>query len=112
MGWESTLKAGRSVIALTATSLQDMPAMSDVSGFADARSRAGDLLIASGARRRMFRIGPSYDAGQLRVWSRARWSMASHWLVLFPGLFAGAFLLSGPVRRRLDQTIRQRLHGA
>jgi hypothetical protein len=100
---------GRSAVLVTATSDADMPSMAELLGHADSTTPAGDLLVAADEGRWMFRVGPEFGTGELAPFTRVRWFVSRHWLLLLPGLALGAFLLALPVRSALSERGRARL---
>jgi cellulose synthase (UDP-forming) len=106
----SPFAAGRSAVVLFGPEPGQAPSVPDLLGHAESSTPAGDLLVASGERRWMFRIGPSFGSGQLGAVSRARWFLREHWLVLVPVVILGALLVAIPVRAALDAQAEARLH--
>lgn len=104
MGARSPLAADRSLVAVTATPSEGMPAIHTLQRPAEDGPPSGDLLLAAGERRAFFRLAPRYDVGRLDAWTHARWFLANHWLALFPCLALGAgglvHILGGGLRRR------------
>jgi Bacterial cellulose synthase subunit len=105
----SPYSRGRSAVLLLARDGDDLPAVPELLGHADSRTPAGDLLVVSGERRWMFRIGPSFGVGELDPLSRLRWFLHEHWLALVPALLGGAALVAMPVRGALAARARERL---
>ncbi|KAA2214448.1 UDP-forming cellulose synthase catalytic subunit [Teichococcus oryzae] len=65
-GFESPLRAGRSVLALSGTTPQGMEAMLAVLGDHDQQARIqGDLALLSGGRVDSFKVGGNYNVGSL-----------------------------------------------
>jgi hypothetical protein len=108
-GIESPVTPGRTVVAITASTRDGFPPLAEFLGHAESRGRTGDLLLLAGGRRAMFRIGPAFHRGELDPWTRFRWFLAGHWLVLVPAIAAGALLLARVLRRLLDARMRERL---
>jgi hypothetical protein len=106
---ESPVTKGRSVVAVTAADPARIPPFSAFLGYAQARTRAGDLLLLAGDERAMFRVGGSFRVGRLDPWSEARWFVASHFLLLVPVAFVGAFAFAGDARRFFAVKRKQRL---
>lgn len=106
---ESPLSPGRSVVFVTGSQTSRLPAFGDFLGYAESRARRGDLLVLSGGRRFMFHIGPEFGLGRLDAWTRLRWFLANHWLLLLPVLAVGVLLLAPPLRAVLSQRMRERL---
>jgi hypothetical protein len=97
------------VIAVTASTRDGFPPLGEFLGHAESRAPTGDLLLLAGGRRSLFRIGPAFGRGELDPWTRFRWLLASHWVVLVPGIGAAALLLARALRRTLDARMRERL---
>ena len=105
-GGESPVSPGRAAIVITGTSI---PPFSAFLGYAQSRGRAGDLLLLANGERALFRIGAAFGKGRLDGWTRARWFLSTHWLVLPPLALAGALLLAAHARRALARRMRARL---
>lgn len=105
----SPASRGRSAVLVTATSDADMPSMAELLGHADSTTAAGDLLVAADEGRWMFRVGQEFGTAELGAYTRVRWFVARHWLLLLPGLALGALLLALPVRRALAALQEARL---
>lgn len=105
----SPLWPGRNAVAITATSAAELPSLPMLQGFASSRDPAGDLLVLSGGRRSMFRIGPSHGLGELPPWTALRWFVANHVLLLLPALFIGILCVALPARAHLSRRARERL---
>jgi hypothetical protein len=103
---ESPVSPGRTAVVITGTAV---PRFADFLGYARSRTRAGDLLMVSGSERAMFRLGGTFGRGELDVWTRARWFLATHWLALVPLLLGGTLLLAAHGRRYLARRMRARL---
>jgi hypothetical protein len=106
---ESPVTKGRSVVAVTAADPARIPPFSAFLGYAQARTRAGDLLLLAGDERAMFRVGGWFGLGHLDPWTEARWFVASHFLLLLPVAFFGAFAFAGDARRFFAVKRKQRL---
>jgi Bacterial cellulose synthase subunit len=106
---ESPVTEGRSVVAVTAAEPSRIPPFSAFLGYAQARTRAGDLLLVAGDQRAMFRVGGWFGLGRLDPWTRARWFLASHFLVLVPVAFIGAFAFATDARRFFGRKRKRRL---
>jgi hypothetical protein len=109
-GMVSPASPSRAAVVVAATSDDALPPLSAFLGYAEARSAtANDVLLLSGDRRWMFRIGPSSGRGDLDAWTRLRWFLAGHWLALLPVLAGGALALAAEARRFLARRMRSRL---
>jgi len=106
---ESPVTRGRSVVAVTADDPARIPPFSAFLGYARARTRAGDLLLLAGDERAMFRVGGWFGLGRLDPWTEARWFLASHFLLLLPVAFVGAFAFAGGALRFFAIKRKQRL---
>ncbi len=109
-GFESPLKSGRTVVALTATDRESMALLS--LGLNDAgkiKRLRGDLGLMRDGAVESFRIKPVYYVGDLPWWQRLWFHMHSHPLLLaLVGIATGLLLtfvlyatLRGMARRRL-----------
>jgi hypothetical protein len=112
MGLASPLHAGRAALIVTATQADDMPAVSTLQGDAQSRGRANDLLVAIGGGRWMFRLGPSYGDGELAPRRRFLWTLAQHWVLLFPLTLLGIVALGLCLARVLRARAQARLAAA
>jgi cellulose synthase (UDP-forming) len=109
LGVESPVSPGRTAVFVTSTT-STLPPFRAFLGHAESRSLTGaDVLLLSGERRWMFRIGPSFGRGELDPWTRLRWFLANHWVMLLPLLVAGVLVLGLDVRRSLGERMRRRL---
>ena len=106
---ESPVTKGRSVVAVIASDPARIPPFSAFLGYARARTRAGDLLLLAGKERAMFRVGGWFGLGRLDPWTEARWFVASHFLLLLPVAFAGAFAFATDARRFFEAKRKRRL---
>jgi Bacterial cellulose synthase subunit len=106
---ESPVTKGRSVVAVTAAEPSRIPPFSAFLGYARARTRAGDLLLLAGEERAMFRVGGFFGLGQLDPWTEARWFLASHFLLLLPVAFLGAFAFAFDARSFFKRRRKRRL---
>ncbi len=106
---ESPLTPGRTAVIFTAPTAAELQPFAAFHGYADSRSREGDLLVLAGGKRQLFRIGPLYGLGELTSWDALRWFLASHSLLLVPCLFFGVLLLSVWLRFQLNAKIESRL---
>lgn len=109
MGMESPLHEGRSVVVLTAGRMESLPGVPELRGFAESRTREGDLLLLSGGKRWSFRIGPTYQTGTIDRWTGVRWFLAQHWMALLGCMLLGALALAWPVRGALQRRADRRL---
>jgi cellulose synthase operon protein B len=106
---ESPVARGRSAIAITAATPASLPDLEEFRGYAESRSGGGDLLLAAGGQRWMFRIGAPFGWGRLDAWTRLRWFFATHWMALLPLLCAGVLVLTARSRRYLARRMQTRL---
>ena len=106
---ESPVSQGRSAIAITAPTPALLPEIEEFRGYAESRSGGGDLLLAAGGQRWMFRIGAPYGWGRVDAWTRLRWFFATHWMALLPLLCAGVLILAARSRRYLARRMHARL---
>jgi hypothetical protein len=129
MAIESPLASGRAAVFVTAHQAAGMPSLGDLQGPAESRYRGSDVLVAIGAggsnadnqagnqagnqgshdARFMFRLGLSYETGQLRPWHRFLWQMSQHWVSLFPAALLGIVLLALVSRAALRARVERRL---
>ena len=110
MGTESPLTPHRCVVAVKSAPGSSLPSFREFLGYAESRSLTGnDLLLLSGGRRWMFRIGSPFTRGQLEPWDHVRWFLADHWLLLLPVLLLGVAVLGGEASRAIGHRMRERL---
>ena len=95
MGFESPLKSGRSVIALTASSLQAQHALTDVledEGLI--RDVRGDVTLVRDREVHGYQVGGIYYTGELSWWMKLWFVLSRHPVLLaFMGMF-GAMLMA------------------
>lgn len=99
----------RSLVLVTAATPDAMPAIDDMIGFARATVPGGDVLVIADGERTRFRIGGVYHLGEVDWFTRLRWMLAMHWLVLIPGLLLGVLLVSAVWRNALTVQEQRRL---
>ncbi|MFL5271060.1 MAG: cellulose biosynthesis cyclic di-GMP-binding regulatory protein BcsB, partial [Anaeromyxobacteraceae bacterium] len=110
LGIESPLSPGRSALFVAARSGAALPPLAAFLGYAESRSLvADDVLLLERGQRWMFRIGPSFGRGALDGWTRLRWFLANHWLLLLPLLGLGVAVLGPLVRHAVSARMRERL---
>ena len=110
MGTESPLTPHRCVVAVKSAPGSSLPSFREFLGYAESRSLTGnDLLLLSGGRRWMFRIGSPFTRGQLEPFDQVRWFLADHWLLLLPVLLLGVAVLGGEASRAIGHRMRERL---
>jgi cellulose synthase subunit len=110
IGAESPLSPHRSVVVVRSTPGSGLPPFREFLGYAESRSLSGnDLLLLSGGRRWMFRVGAPFTRGHLEPWDLVRWYLAEHWLLLLPLLLLGVALLGGAAARAIGHRMRERL---
>src|SRR5690606_38710845 len=93
---------------VTATTPTALPAATDMIGFAEARAPGGDVLVVSRDEQARYRLGEVYAVGQIDDYTRFRWVVASHWLVLLPLAVLAMFALGFAWRGRLELEERRR----
>ncbi len=103
---ESPLSHGRTAIVVTGATL---PPFSDFLGYAQSSGRTADLLLLTAGQRYLFRLGARYTSGAVDPWTRLRWFLATHWIVLLPLLLLGALLLALQARGLFARQMRARL---
>ncbi|WP_373048360.1 cellulose biosynthesis cyclic di-GMP-binding regulatory protein BcsB [Vulgatibacter sp.] len=111
MAMESPLAEGRTVVAVTAAQLSALPGVPEMRGYAQSRTREGDLLLLGSGQRWTWRIGPTWHRGGIDDWTRLRWFLAHHWLALVPFLVLGAAAVAWPLRGSLQRRAEARLAG-
>ncbi|MEI6159370.1 MAG: UDP-forming cellulose synthase catalytic subunit [Roseococcus sp.] len=113
IGFESPLRAGRSVVALTGSSTAGMEAMVTALRDPEQVPRVqGDTAIMSGGRVQAFRVGATYNVGTLPPWLWPEFYMKNNPYVLLGILLVVLLLIPAPIywvlRRRAAQRLRER----
>jgi Bacterial cellulose synthase subunit len=106
---ESPASRGRAAVFVGATAPTALPPFSEFLGYAESRAGSGDLLVLADGKRSMFRIASTHGRGDLDLWTRLRWFLANHWIVLVPVLAAAVLLLAPRLDRFLERRMRARL---
>ena len=112
MAVQSPLRGGRTVVAITANSAVELPAVVDLQGYTEARLESGgDLLLLDGERRAVFRLGPAWDreGGKASWFAKLRWFMHGHWLGIALLALLAALLLALCMKSSLGLRRRMRL---
>jgi hypothetical protein len=109
MAIESPLHAGRTAVFVTAPEPAAIPTVGVLQRPADSRFRDGDVLVASGEQLWMFRLGAPFDDGRLPPWHQFLWSLAGHWVALFPAAVCGLLLLAAVLKAALRARVSRRL---
>lgn len=112
IGFESPVTRSRSVVAINASS--DDALLSVVDAIGDNARRAeihGDLAVFSGDRADSFRLGQTYFVGDVSWWTRIRYHLSSHpilvGLVALLAAFAIALKCFGWLQRRAARRLEQ-----
>lgn len=108
-GAESPLLAGRALVLVTAATPAALPDAPSATGVTERTGARGDLLLVAGDRRALFALGAGHDVGAVPGWTRVRWFLASHWVLLFAAIFAAAFGSSLALRRLIARNHARRL---
>lgn len=108
-GVESPWAAKRGAVLLLATENSQAPALADAMGHAEASLGGGDLLLAGSDRRGAFVLGPRTTRGEMPLWRRERWFVATHWILLFPMMIVPALFLVRWSARALELIAQRRL---
>jgi|GEM_PF-4950617 len=110
LGMESPFTGGLSVVAVTANTLAEMPAVVDLQSYTEARlEEGGDLMLLDAEKRAVFHVGPTYTDGSMGRLSYVRWLLGGHWLLLYPLLFLTTLLLAFTLKAWLSRKERARL---
>ncbi|MDN3567544.1 cellulose biosynthesis cyclic di-GMP-binding regulatory protein BcsB, partial [Paeniroseomonas aquatica] len=112
-GFESPLRAGRSVLVLTGATPAGLEEMVQALGDAEQQPRIqGDLALLSGGRIQAFTLGDSYTTGSLPPWLWPQLYLSSSPAALLGTLALAVILLAAPLywtlRRRAVQRLRVR----
>lgn len=112
VGFESPVSASRSVVAINATSNPTL--LSVVNAIDDSTQRSeihGDLAVFNGSRTESFRLGQTYFVGDVSWWTRIRYHLSSHpvlvGLVALLAAFAIALKCFGWLQRRAARRLEK-----
>ncbi|MCK8784319.1 UDP-forming cellulose synthase catalytic subunit [Roseomonas sp. NAR14] len=113
IGFESPLRSGRSVLALTGATPQAVEQMLAVLRDPNQLSRIqGDLAILSGGQVSSFRVGGTYAVGSLPFWLWPQYWLGGRPELLLASAMLAAMLISIPIywamRRRAARRLRAR----
>ncbi len=115
IAFESPLRAGRSVVALTGSTPAGMEAI--VAALRDPEQIAriqGDLALLSGGRVQSYKIGSTYTHGTLPPWLWPQYWLSNQPLLVLVVLAFGLILVAAPLywvlRRRAVLRLRERSH--
>ncbi len=115
IAFESPLRAGRSVVALTGSTPAGMEAI--VAALRDPEQIAriqGDLALLSGGRVQSYKIGSTYTHGMLPPWLWPQYWLANQPMLVLVVLAFGLILVAAPLywvlRRRAALRLRERSH--
>lgn len=112
MGFESPLGRGRSVVALQATDVAALATLREALLEPGRIERMrGDLVLVRGEAIDTFRIGDTYDVGELRWWRWIWYQLRNHPLWLVFGIGLVALLVALPVYRALGERAARRVAG-
>ncbi|VVE14245.1 cellulose synthase regulator protein [Pandoraea communis] len=112
VGFESPVSPSRSVVAINASS--DDALLSVVDAIDDSTRREaihGDLAVVNGERVESYRLGRTYFVGDVSWWTRIRYHLSSHpilvGLVALLAAFAIALKCFGWLQRRASRRLEQ-----
>ena len=113
IGFESPLKSGRSVVALTGSSPAGLESMVVALRDPEQVPRVqGDLALLSGGRVTAFRVSSTYQVGQLPPWLWPEFYLGNNPWYLLGILLVALVLVPAPLywilRRRAAQRLRER----
>jgi cellulose synthase (UDP-forming) len=113
LAFESPLRSGRSVVALTGSSPEGMEAMLTALRDPEQLPRVqGDLALLSGGRVQAFRVGSTYTVGSLPPWMWPDYYLGNNPYALLLLLAGALVLLAAPLywilRRRAARRLRER----
>jgi cellulose synthase (UDP-forming) len=112
VGFESPLRAGRSVVALTGGAPAGLEAMLAALRDPDQVGQVqGDLAIVAAGRVSSYRTGPIYSHGELPIWLWPQYYMGGQPLLLLAGLGASSLLMGMPMYWALRRRAARRLRG-
>lgn len=95
VGFESPVSASRSVVAINATSNKTLLNVVDMVD--DDVQRAaihGDLAVVNGSRVESFRLGQTYFVGDVSWWTRIRYHLSSHPILVGIAALLAAFAIA------------------
>ena len=110
VAFESPLKSGRSVVALTGDSGVQISELVESMGDVKVQSRfSGDLVLQSGKRIEGFQMGPTYYVGKLPFFTALRWYLSKQPLALMLLIGIASLLVAVVAFRYLRKLSQQRL---
>jgi hypothetical protein len=110
VAFESPLKSGRSVVALTGDNGTQIEALVESMGDAKVQSRfRGDLVLQSGKRIEGFQTGPTYYVGKLPLFTALRWYLSKQPLAMMLLIGFASLLVAVIAFRYLRKLAQQRL---
>ena len=110
MEFESPAKSGRTALVITANTPDKLPAIIDLQGYTEERREGGgDLLLLSGEKRAIYRLGPDYSETELTFWPKAWFFVVEHWVLLILATWLSALLLGWFMRNTLQRREAVRL---
>ncbi|GAB3629005.1 cellulose synthase regulator BcsB [Pandoraea terrae] len=112
IGFESPLAPRRSVIALSATGPEVLQRVVDaVEDDVQRGNIHGDLAIMSAGRTEAFRLGDTYYVGDVSLWTRARFHLSQHPVLVALAALLAAFVIAikcfGWLQRRAARRLEQ-----
>lgn len=110
VAFESPLKRGRSVVALTGDNPEQIASL--VMSMANAKTTGlftGDVVLQSGKRIEGFQMGPTYYVGNLPLWTSLRWILSRQPIAVILLIGLAALLVSVAAFRYLRKLSEQRL---
>ena len=115
IAFESPLRSGKSVVALTGSTPAGMEAMVNALRDPEQISRVqGDMALLSGGRIQSFKIGTTYTRGTLPPWLWPQYWLANQPLLVLGVLLIAIILVAGPIywvlRRKAALRLRERTH--
>jgi cellulose synthase (UDP-forming) len=110
VAFESPLKNGRSVVALTGDNDEQISeVVASLSSSKLLPNIHGDLVLQSGKRAEGFQTGPTYYVGNLPWWTSLSWFLSRQPLVMIVMMGFAALLVSVVSFRYLRKLSAQRL---
>ncbi len=110
VAFESPLKSGRSVVALTGDSAAQIQLLAE--SMSDSKLQSffkGDLVLQSGKRVEGFQMGPTYYSGSLPWFTAVRWFVSRQPILLIFVIGLAALLVGVVAFRYLRKLAQQRL---
>ncbi|MEB0031955.1 cellulose biosynthesis cyclic di-GMP-binding regulatory protein BcsB [Undibacterium sp. RTI2.1] len=110
MQFESPVTGGRSVVVLTSGDGDNLLGLTKALAKPDLRSKyQGDLVIVKGDKIESVQIGDTYYVGSLPLWTRVKWFLSNHPMILIAFLMLASLIVATILFRFLRKKAASRL---